>query len=166
VVTHQRVARAGVLRLTPEAAMGLYLETFVWTHFATLTVAGMVGRDAIREMFARFNRRLASVVRRAVPYFFAIERSGVTGVSPHIHALLAQTDDLTVRTVSDAWKHGLKCVRVYDRARGAATYTSKGLLRNPDDWGFSRRLPAQYVDDRARSTLGLLGSSTPAWPLS
>lgn len=144
-------------RLSHAEAMGRYLETLQWTHFVTLTARGRVSDAALRAKFEHeFIRDLTRAAQRAVSYFFAVEYAGGPDVSPHVHGLLAETERLTVDRIGAAWRHGLTCVRVYDRTKGAALYSAKGLLLDEDSYDFSRRPPRPRHDAAAVAARAML----------
>ena len=128
----------------------MYLQTFKWHHFVTLTVERSVPVDRLKRMFeSDFVRRLSRAAQTRIPFFFAIERGYGSSPLAHLHGLIAGTRELRVDIVRDAWRHGHKCVRIYDPSRGAAIYTAKGLLIDPDGYEFSARLPQRREDAEA-----------------
>lgn len=151
-------------RLTPGEALGRYLQTWHWHHFLTLTTAWRTSETELRTLFqAGMIRRLARVAQRPIAYFFAIERAGNADPRPHIHALIAGTDLLTVDRIRLSWRHGYGSVRRYDPRRDAALYSTKDLLLDPDSYDFSRRPPACRVDADAVAIRAMLDTASLRW---
>ena len=139
----EREAEGGTLR----RAWADHLTRYEWSHFVTLTTRlAMTPEQLRREFVSSFVRRLARMAQGPVPWFYVVERSA--GM-PHLHALLAGADDLSLEDVRRAWKHGFTDAERYDSKRGAAYYLTKEMARpgstdaspRADDYDVSRRLP-------------------------
>ena len=110
-----------------------------WAHFVTMTTTNIVSPDRLRLDFVnRYIRRLARDAQRGVGWFYAIEHHA-DGERAHIHALIANTETLTIESVERPWLLGNRRAVIYDPRRGASHYVSKYLDRNPDLYDLSRR---------------------------
>ena len=140
-----RSERAGEGRALRQAWAD-HLTRYEWSHFVTLTSRLSMTPDHLRREFVSgYVRRLARMAQGPVPWFYVVERSA--GM-PHLHALLARTDDLSLEEIRRAWKLGFTDAERYDARRGAAYYLTKemvdaetGASPGADDYDLSRRLP-------------------------
>ena len=135
-------------------AMGTWLSSYVWRHYATLTDDWGNSPASLLREGQRFIRRLDSKARRRVDYFIIVE--GANRGFPHLHALVLGTDSLTAREIQRQWRLGWSCVRRFDPARGAADYVAKELAYvdfDPDlyDFRFTQVPGARTRRGRSRS---------------
>jgi hypothetical protein len=126
------------------SAWGHHLNSFRWAHFATLTPEFPDVAAAKLELHFRdhFVRNLARAAICPVPWFYAMERS--EGGVLHMHALLANTEALTVAELRKCWKLGFTAVERYSCEGFAARYAAKTLhLPNGEweRWNVSTRIP-------------------------
>jgi hypothetical protein len=122
-------------------AWGVWLGRGEWTHFVTLSAAFSISTADLKRRFVHgYVRNLARVAQRRVPWFYAIELGAVAD-RPHVHALLAGTERLSIAEVRRGWKFGHTHASVYDAERGAAFYVTKDLMADPDLHDLSARVP-------------------------
>jgi hypothetical protein len=124
----------------PEA-WGAFLHQFAWDHVATLTFRHSPSVDAAIREFLNWIRRLSKRTQGAIPWFSALER-GRSGWLHH-HVLTAGTASLTVETMRETWWTwgGISKIEVFDPARGAAWYVSKGVPERCAWYDVTRRRP-------------------------
>lgn len=137
---------AGAADAAVVQAWGEHLHSFRWAHFATLTPEFPDTSAEKLELHFRdhFIRNLARATQRPVPWFYAMERSG--GGVLHLHALLANTERLTVAELRQSWALGFTVIKRYSSKRAAAWYAAKSLhLANDgwERWDISRRVPGR-----------------------
>jgi hypothetical protein len=119
---------------------GAFLREFAWDHFATLTFGYPPSPEgAIRELLDRWIRPLTRVAQRRIPCFYALERGGAGLL--HLHALTAGTASLSVAQLQHAWKAGYSKIVLYDAARRAAEYVTKGVHDRCEWYDLTRRMP-------------------------
>lgn len=146
----------------PAADLTDYLSGREWSHFVTLTTSRARSDESIVRAFTnRFIRALARHAQSPVAWFYAIERGRAFETNPHLHALLAGTEALTSSTISVAWPLGFTNVKLYDLARGAASYVTKSVLADMDSYDFSRRSAPPLPHSPGRPETRLL-RGTPA----
>lgn len=113
------------------------------SHCATFTACGSMSSGALRRAFLRWVRRVEKAFGTPLSWFFVVERprSGPR----HLHALIGGAELVTIRGLRSCWsvKVGISDVRVYDPARGAASYVCKVIPRSDDDYDLSDELPAR-----------------------
>jgi hypothetical protein len=73
-----------------------------------------------------------------VGWFYAIEYHA-DGERAHVHALIANTETLTIASLERPWILGDCRAAIYDPRRGASHYVCKHLRRNPEPYDLSRR---------------------------
>jgi hypothetical protein len=122
-------------------AWGPFLHQFDWDHVATLTFRHSPSVDAAIREFLNWIRRLSKRTQCAIPWFCALER-GHSGWLHH-HVLMAGTASLTVETMRETWwtSGGISKIEVFDPARGAAWYVSKGVPGGCKWYDVTRRWP-------------------------
>lgn len=124
------------------AAWGEYLHGFNWSHFATLTAEFPSTPGRLELHFNNhFIRNLARAARRPVPWFYAMERSA--GGILHMHALLANTEALSLCELRRWWSLGFTAIQSYASEEGAAFYVAKSLDQPNvkwERWNISRRI--------------------------
>ncbi len=135
---------------SPHTELANFLCGFDWTQWVTLTFgSSFEPTDAsVWSKFSRWVRRLTQSAGRRIGYF-AVREKGRHG-RPHLHVLLAKTEDLSGSRITDAWSHGRAEAEQYDPSKKAAYYLAK--FANDDDADFDL-----LVDDSMR----LLGSNQP-----
>jgi len=126
---------------------GAFLQTVRWAHFVTLTTTNIVSPARLRLDFVdRYIRRLARDAQRGVGWFYAMEHHA-DGERAHIHALIANTERLTIAALERPWILGNCRALIYDVRKGAAHYVCKHLGRNPELYDLSRRhLPRRALN--------------------
>ena len=126
---------------------GTFLQTVRWAHFVTLTTTDIVSVDRLRRDFVnRYIRRLGRDAQRGVGWFYAIEHHA-DGERAHVHALITNTETLTIAGLERSWILGNCRALIYDPRRGASHYVSKHLGRNPELYDLSRRhLPRRVLN--------------------
>lgn len=124
----------------PAANLTNYLSGRAWSHFVTLTTSRTRSDESLIRTFTnRFIRPLTRQAQAPIPWFYVVERDGAFETTPHLHALLAGTESLSIDTISAAWPLGFTNVKLYDASRGAASYVTKSILADADSYDFSRR---------------------------
>lgn len=123
------------------AAWGVFLQQFIWEHFATLTFRFPPSVDAAVREFLVWIRRLSKYAQRPIPWFYALERGG-SGWR-HFHVLMAGTASLTIENMCEVWwtAAGISRIEDYDPALGAAWYVTKDISGHCEDYAVSRRMP-------------------------
>jgi len=126
------------------SAWGQYLNSFAWAHAATLTPRFVDTPPGKLEasFHNKFIRALALAAQRPVPWFYVMERSN--GGVLHMHALLANTEALTIAEMRRAWPLGISQIKRYSAVRAGAWYAAKSLGLSNDRWerwDLSRRMP-------------------------
>ncbi len=122
----------------PEA-WGGFLHQRAWDHVATLTFRHSLLVDAAIHEFLTWIRRLSKSTQGPIPWFCALER-GAAGWLHH-HALTAGTASLTVEKMCQMWwtRGGISKIEVFDPARRAAWYVSKGVPGRCEWYDVTRR---------------------------
>jgi hypothetical protein len=133
----ERSRREGVFR----RAMGDWLDEGAWSHVVSLTAAGMATTSRLSSKFHNYARRVGRIARRPLAWFYVIER-GHGGDRPHLHALLANTGELSTKQLENAWRLGYTRVAKYDPMQGASYYITKDIATNAVEYDISRgRVP-------------------------
>lgn len=132
-------------------AWGRHLERFRWVHWMTLTTKhqSMSATALAREFEARFIRTLSFCTQQPIRWVYVIE--GTRTHTPHLHALVAGTEELSCRAVQKPWRFGISQVQKYSAERGATWYLTKTLGTESFDelvCNVSRRVPSRAKSPR------------------
>lgn len=106
------------------AAWGHWLTRYEWDHYLTLTFSREGTQQGARRAAGRYLGRLARAVGGPVPFFWGTEYGGAGG-RLHLHALTANTGDLSYSELREAWPCGHAWVKRYSPILGAAYYLTK-----------------------------------------
>lgn len=122
------------------AAWAAWLQEREWSHYCTLTFRFAISVERATRDFEQFVRRLNKYADNRIDWASVLETS--PGDLIHLHALVGQTDHLTVARVEQAWKSGITQIRRYDPRRGAARYMTKAINNRGIEIDVSRTLTA------------------------
>ena len=121
------------------AGWGAFLKTYLWDHFATLTVRNHISQAALRKQFGKWIRKLEEDLGRSVHWFMVLECSRF-GQS-HVHALTGGTQKARVSQMRSTWGLGATRIVCYDPLKDAAFYVSKSLHWDQADYDISDQMP-------------------------
>jgi hypothetical protein len=150
-----RVNTTGTNTSLMPTVLGRWLsEEYDWTHFGSYTFRGYEQRyfegfgpprpspatgpseaatRATRRCWEKYCRRVSRAAHREIGFFVAFEPGGLLG-RLHIHALLADAQNLSADLAERLWFYGRSLVELYDTSRGAAYYAAKFAGRECADW--------------------------------
>ncbi len=134
-----------------------WLQAFEWSHYCTLTFRLPTSVEGARREFQWFVRGLEHRAYNRVEWASVIEIS--PGDLIHLHALVGQTDHLTVARVEQAWRSGITRIRRYDPRRGAARYMTKAINNRGIEIDVSRHLTARFDAEGIDSVINLINET-------
>jgi hypothetical protein len=137
-------------------AFALYLMSFDWNHFLTLTAKMAMTVEAMLSALKRYHRHLTRIVQTAVPYFWAVEGDPAAGVAVHAHALVAGTRAKPITLLRRGWRHGHTDATIYNVSGFAAAYVTKDLRLDADNYDISFALPPRRRDWRPETDAAIL----------
>lgn len=115
------------------AAWGNLLSKVAWSQYLTLTSDSPISADRLLQDFRqRYVRRAEQLVQRPVYWFAVVE--GIQIGFPHLHALMAGTNALSITQLERLWKRGYTRILQYDPGKGAAHYIVKEFGPRNRDW--------------------------------
>ena len=114
---------------------GDFLSNYRWSWFATLTFREETKSFAGLRKFNAFIGALERATKRSVPFFRADQLGDINGRF-HIHALIANVEDLRRLTWMDWWKeiNGFAKIEPFDPSKGAPWYCSRYLMKRDSEY--------------------------------